>query len=140
HSFWRENRAPLWEHQWRHGKQSIEFHSRYTGIAYPWPHMTSVEGADSIGGGMEFPMMTVIGPYTGRSEQDLFNVTSHEIAHMWVPMIVSTHEKRHAWMDEGMTTFLEGESRMELWPGVDHHRVEARSYLQVAAVEQEQSM
>jgi hypothetical protein len=140
HSFWREDRAPLWEQQWLYGKQSIEFHSRYTGIAYPWSHMTSVEGADIIGGGMEFPMMTVIGPYTGRGEQELFNVTSHEIAHMWVPMIVSTNEKRHAWMDEGMTTFLEGESRMELWPGVDHHRVEAQPYLQVAAAELEQSM
>ncbi len=140
HSFWRDDRAPLWEHQWRHGKQSIEFHSRYTGIDYPWPHMTSVEGTDIIGGGMEFPMMTVIGPYTGRSEQELFNVTSHEIAHMWVPMIVSTNEKRHAWMDEGISTFLEGESRMELWPGVDHHRVESRSYLQAAAADMEQSM
>lgn len=140
HSFWREDRAPLWANQWRHGKQSIEFHSRYTGIAYPWSHMTSVEGADIISGGMEFPMMTVIGPYTEAGEQDLFNVTSHEIAHMWVPMIVSTNEKRHAWMDEGMATFLEGESRMELWPGVDHHRTEARGYLQVAAAEMEQSM
>ncbi|MEX0842883.1 MAG: M1 family aminopeptidase, partial [Gemmatimonadota bacterium] len=55
-------------------------------------------------------------------------------------MIVSTNEKRHAWMDEGMTTFLEGESRMELWPGVDHRRTEARGYLQVAAAEMEQSM
>jgi hypothetical protein len=140
HSFWREDRAPLWSDQWRHGKQSVEFHSRYTGISYPWSHMTSVEGADIITGGMEFPMMTVIGPYTGGTEQDLFNVTSHEIAHMWVPMIVSTNEKRYAWMDEGMTTFLEGESRMEIWPGVDHHRVEARSYLQVAAADLEQSM
>ena len=85
-------------------------------------------------------MLTLIGPYTGRGDQDLFNVTSHELAHMWVPMIVSTNEKRYAWMDEGMTTFLEGESRMELWPGVDHHRVEARSYLQAAAADAEQSM
>ncbi|MEX2465361.1 MAG: M1 family metallopeptidase [Gemmatimonadota bacterium] len=140
HSFWREDRAPLWADQWRYGKQSIEFHSRYTGISYPWPHMTSVEGADIIGGGMEFPMMTVMGPYTGQAEQALFNVTSHELAHMWVPMIVSTNEKRHAWMDEGMTTFLEGESRMEIWPGVDHLRTEARGYLQVAAAGLEQSM
>lgn len=140
HSFWREGRAPLWADQWLYGKQSIEFHSGYTGIPYPWSHMTSVEGADIIGGGMEFPMMTVMGPYTGQGEQALFNVTSHEIAHMWVPMIVSTNEKRHAWMDEGMTTFLEGESRMEIWPGVDHHRTEARTYLQVAAAEMEQSM
>ena len=140
HSFWRPDEAPLWNEQWRYGKQSVEFHSRYTGLAYPWPHMTSVEGADIIGGGMEFPMMTVIGPYRGREASDLFNVTSHEIGHMWIPMIVGTNEKRYAWMDEGATTFLENESKMELWPGVDHHRVEARSYLQVAAARREASM
>ncbi len=140
HSFWREDEAPLWSEQWLYGKQSIEHHSRYTGVAYPWPHMTSVEGADIIGGGMEFPMLTVIGPYEGRQPADLFNVTSHELAHMWIPMIVGTNEKRYAWMDEGSTTFLENESKMELWPGVDHHRVEARSYLQVAAARQEVSM
>jgi hypothetical protein len=140
HSFWREDRAPLWSEQWLYGKQSIEHHSRYTGFAYPWSHMTSVEGADIIGGGMEFPMMTLIGPYTGQEPQALFSVTSHEIAHMWIPMVVSTNEKRYAWMDEGATTFLEDQSRMEHWPGVDHHRVEARTYLQVAAAGQEQSM
>ncbi len=140
HSFFRPERAPLWEEQWLYGKQSIEHHSRYTGFSYPWPHMTSVEGDGIIGGGMEFPMMTIIGPYRDRSAQDLFNVTSHEIAHMWIPMIVGTNEKRHAWMDEGATTFLEDESKMEYWPGVDHHRVEATSYLRVAAAGLEQSM
>jgi hypothetical protein len=142
HSFWREDRAPLWAGQWEYGKQSIEHHSEYTGLAYPWSHMTSVEGDDIIGGGMEFPMLTLIGPYDGQGQQasDLFNVTSHEIAHMWIPMIVGTDEKRHAWMDEGSTTYLENESRMEHWPGVDHHRVESRLYLQVAAAELEQSL
>ena len=140
HSFWREDRAPLWSEQWRYGKQAIEHHSDYTGYSYPWSHMTSVEGADIIDGGMEFPMLTLIGPYEDRETTDLFNVTSHEIGHMWVPMIVGTDEKRHAWMDEGSTTFLEDQSKMELWPGVDHHRVEARSYLQVAAAQLEQSM
>ncbi|MDH3271965.1 MAG: M1 family metallopeptidase [Gemmatimonadota bacterium] len=141
HSFWREDEAPLWSEQWLYGKQSIEHHSRYTGFAYPWPHMTSVEGADIIGGGMEFPMLTLIGPYSGgREPADLFNVTSHELAHMWIPMIVGTNEKKYAWMDEGSTTYLENESRMELWPGVSHHRVEARSYLQLANARQEVSM
>ena len=140
HSLWREDRAPLWAQQWLYAKQSVEHHSRYTDFPYPWPHMTSVEGDDIIGGGMEFPMMTVIGPYDDQEEQALFNVTSHEIGHMWIPMIVGTDEKRHAWMDEGSTSFLEGESRMEIWPGVDHHRVEARPYLQIAAAGQEQSM
>ena len=140
HAFWREDRAPLWEDQWRYGKQSIEHHSRYTALVYPWPHMTSVEGADIIGGGMEFPMLTLIGPYEGSEPQALFNVTSHELAHMWIPMIVGSNENRHAWMDEGATTFLEDESRMELWPGVDHHRVEAQPYYQVAAAGMEQPL
>ncbi len=140
HSFWRQERAPLWEGQWLYGKQAIEHHSRFTDLPYPWPHMTSVEGADIIGGGMEFPMLTLIGPYEGEEPQALFNVTSHELAHMWIPMIVGTNESRHAWMDEGSTTFLEDQSRMDLWPGVDHHRLEAQPYLRVAAAGMEQSL
>jgi hypothetical protein len=139
-AFWREERAPLWEDQWRYGKESIEHHSRFTGFAYPWPHMTSVEGEDIIGGGMEFPMLTLIGGYRNAEPQALFNVTAHELAHMWIPMIVGSNETRHAWMDEGSTTFLEDVSRMEYWPGVDHHRLEAQGYLQVAAAGLEQSM
>ena len=140
HSFWSEGSAPLWAEAWRYGKQSVEFHSTYTGLAYPWPHMTLVEGADIIGGGMEYPMLTLIGDYDGQDGQSLFNTVSHEVAHMWVPMIVSTNEKRWAWLDEGTAMFLENESRMELWPGVDHHRVEARPYLEVAGSGGEQSM
>ncbi|HET9948316.1 MAG TPA: M1 family metallopeptidase [Longimicrobiales bacterium] len=140
HAFWREDRAPLWSESWRYGKQAIEFHSGWTQLPYPWPHMTLVEGDGIIGGGMEFPMMTLIGSYSDRDGQALFNTTSHEIAHMWLPMIVGTNEKRWAWMDEGSANFIENESRMELWPGVDHHRVEARTYLQFAESGQEQTM
>jgi aminopeptidase N len=55
-------------------------------------------------------------------------------------MIVGTNERRYAWMDEGSADFIENESRMELWPGVDHRRVEATQYLEIAAARQEQSM
>jgi hypothetical protein len=140
HSFWREDRAPLWSEEWLYAKQSIEAHSNYTGFPYPWSHMTSVEGEDIIQGGMEFPMMTLMSSYEGTDGQALFNVTSHELGHMWIPMIVGTNERRYPWMDEGSTDFLENESRMELWPGVDHRRVEATQYLEVAAAGQEQSM
>lgn len=139
-SFWREDRAPLWENAWLYAKQSIEHHSRYTGFAYPWPHMTAVEGSDIIDGGMEFPMMTIVGPYTGRNPQNLFSVLSHEIAHEWIPMIVATNERRHAWMDEGATTYLDLQAQRELWPGVDHERLEGRQYMQVAAAGLEQSL
>jgi aminopeptidase N len=140
HSFWREDVAPLWANEWLYAKQSIEAHSVFTGFPYPWPHMTSVEGEGIISGGMEYPMMTLMSSYEGTDDQALFNVTSHELGHMWIPMIVGTNERRHAWMDEGSTDFLENESRMQLWPGVDHRRVEATQYLQAAAAGQEQSL
>ncbi len=140
HSFWRDDRAPLWIDQVLYGKHSIEHHSRFTGYAYPWPHMTSVEGADIIGGGMEFPMLTLIVDYTGRGAADLYNVTAHELAHMWIPMIVGTNERRNAWMDEGSTSFLENQARPEYWPGTAPDSIEAQNYLQTVRVDREQEL
>ncbi|MFV2007449.1 MAG: M1 family metallopeptidase [Longimicrobiales bacterium] len=140
YSFWRDDRAPLWIDQVLYAKQSIEHHSRFTGYAYPWPHMTSVEGADIIGGGMEFPMLTLIGDYNGRGAEDLYNVTAHELAHMWIPMIVGTNERRYAWMDEGSTTFLENQARPEYWPGTAADSLEEENYLQTARGDQEQEL
>lgn len=103
-SFYR-NPAIFWSSQTEYAQHSTTFLSEYTSIPYPWPHMTSVEGAGIIGGGMEFPMMTVIGDYNNLGGVRLYGVTAHEIAHMWVPMLVSTNERRYTWIDEGHTTF-----------------------------------
>jgi hypothetical protein len=141
HSFFREYRAPLWRDQALYAKHSIESESRFTGFPYPWPHMTSVEGADIIGGGMEFPMLTLIGSYEGADALSLYSVTAHELAHMWIPMIVGANEKRHAWIDEGSTTFLENQVKTEYWPDVPSpDSTEFEGYLQVARLEAEQSM
>jgi hypothetical protein len=141
HSFYREYRAPLWEEQALYGKYSIEAESRFTGFSYPWPHMTSVEGADIIGGGMEFPMFTLIGSYENSDSLGLLSVTVHELGHMWVPMIVGANEKRHAWIDEGATTFIENQVKKGYWPGIpDPDAADMESYLGVARLEGEQSM
>ena len=140
HSFWRDARAPLWADQARYGKHAIEHHSRFTGLVYPWPHMTSVEGDDIVSGGMEFPMLTLIGDYNGVGAEALYGVTSHELGHMWIPMIVGTNERRYAWMDEGSTTFLENSGRPEFWPESNADSLEAVSYLRIARLEGEQDM
>lgn len=124
--------APRWTQAARYAQHSIDFLSRFTGFPYPWPHMSAVEGGDIIGGGMEFPMMTLIGHYNDRSDSALYYVTAHELAHMWVPMIVGVDERRHAWMDEGTTTFNENQARMEFFPGVNHNLDDREGYLQVA--------
>lgn len=127
-SFWRPS-APKWQHSCRFAQHSIDFLSRWTGVPYPWPHMTAVEGSGIIGGGMEFPMMTLIGDYNQRSDSALYAVTVHELGHMWIPMIVNTDEVRHGWMDEGMTTFNENQARKEFHPGVDHDIPDREAYL-----------
>ncbi|MDX1566221.1 MAG: M1 family metallopeptidase [Longimicrobiales bacterium] len=132
HTFWRPDRAPLWAEQALYAKHSVEFESRYTGHPYPWSHMTSVEGADIIGGGMEFPMITVMGSYEGLGAQALYNVTAHEIGHMWIPMIAGTNERRYAWMDEGLTSFLENQARPDFTPGDPAEIMERENYLGMA--------
>lgn len=89
-----------WARSAEFGRFSIEHLSELI-MPYPWPHMTAVEGL--IGGGMEYPMMTLVGG--ARSDQSLFGVTYHEIGHMWFPMIVGSNETAFTWMDEGLTSY-----------------------------------
>ncbi len=109
--------APRWQQAWRYVQHSIDFLSRWTGFPYPWPHMTAVEGDGIMGGGMEYPMMTLIGGFTQAGDTALYGVTAHELAHMWVPMIVGNDERRMAWMDEGTTSFNGGAASNEFFPG-----------------------
>jgi hypothetical protein len=139
HSFWRET-APRWSEVTRYQQHAIAFLSEYTGLPYPWPHMTAVEGGGIIGGGMEFPMMTLMGDYNLRGDSALYSVTAHELAHMWVPMMVSSDERRYTWLDEGHTTFHTAEAYMDFFPGSDPHGVNRRQYLALAGRDTEVRM
>ena len=131
HAFWRPA-APRWANMAAYEAHAITFLSEYTGIPYPWPHMTAVEGEGIIGGGMEYPMMTLIGGYTRAGDMPLYNVTAHELAHMWVPMIVSVDERRYSWLDEGMTTFHEAQARKDTFPGNPAELEDRAQYLNLA--------
>jgi hypothetical protein len=138
-AIWRDS-APRWAHAARYAAHSIAHHSTFTGLSYPWPHMTAVEGGGIIGGGMEFPMMTLIGDYNERGDTALYAVTAHELAHMWVPMIVANNERRYAWMDEGTTTFNENQAKKDFFAGFDWDLPEQESYIEVALAELEGSL
>ncbi|MEO0477890.1 MAG: M1 family metallopeptidase [Planctomycetota bacterium] len=96
-----EVESPTWPRSAEYARHTIEWMSANV-YPYPWPHMTACEGI--IGGGMEYPMMTVIGDYS--RPDGLQSVTAHELIHMWFPMIAGSNEKRHSWMDEGTTSFF----------------------------------
>jgi len=109
HSLYRPDRES-WRRAAEFGRFSIEFLSERL-TAYPYPHMTVVEGL--VGGGMEYPMITIVG--SDRSETSLFGTTLHEIAHMWYPMLVGSEETDHIWMDEGIVTYLTRQGRLAFW-------------------------
>jgi hypothetical protein len=130
-ALWRAN-APRWRLGAADAQHSIAYLSRYTGQPYPWSHMTSVEGENIIGGGMEFPAMTLIGAYTTRSDTALYGVIAHELGHMWVPMIVGVDENRYGWMDEGTTDFDEAQASNDRFPGArDAHLTEQGTYVRL---------
>ncbi len=131
HAFYRPGNS-TWKRSAEFGQFSIEFMSdRY--FPYPYPHMTAVEGV--VGGGMEFPMMTHIGG--GRSDQSLFGVTFHEIAHMWFPMIVAQNEKSYTWMDEGLTSFNTADARQSFWNDETQWHPDRQSYYRIAGTGRE---
>ena len=124
--------ATRWRDAARFGRHAISFLSRQQDLPYPWPHMSAVEARQIIGGGMEYPMMTLIGDYSGASDTALYGVVAHELAHMWVPMIVSTDERRYSWMDEGMTEFMEQLAKEDFYPGTNFIRGEQAAYARFA--------
>ena len=68
---------------------------------YPYKQYSVVQGGD---GGMEYAMSTLI---TGkRSFGSLVGVTAHELAHTWFQFLLATNESKHAWMDEGFTSYI----------------------------------
>lgn len=85
-----------WVRGAEYSRHTIEYMSAHL-HPYPWPHMTACEGI--IGGGMEYPMMTIVG---GRQPG---GTIVHELIHMWFPMLLGSNEKRYAWQDEGFTSF-----------------------------------
>ena len=66
---------------------------------YAYPQYSFIQGGD---GGMEYPMATLLkGPGLG--------TVFHEWMHSWYQMMLATNENQHPWMDEGFTSWAEGE-------------------------------
>lgn len=137
HSFFRlTDRAAAWNVGGaRFTRDAIETLSA-TLWPYPWPTMSSVEGI-LTGGGMEYPMLTVMQPWA--DTLSLAGDLMHETGHMWFPMQAGSNETRHVWMDEGLTQYDVAEA-MKLIYGAprsggrptDSEEGQRRAYLQFA--------
>ncbi|HKP73982.1 MAG TPA: M1 family metallopeptidase [Longimicrobiaceae bacterium] len=109
-AYYRPTAVDPWADAADQARMSImEYSDRW--FPYPWPQISAVEGPIS---GMEYPMVAM----EAHSDDvfDLYNVVTHEIGHMWFPMIVGSNERTHFWQDEGFNTFINTFSEGRRYP------------------------
>ena len=99
-------------HTWRYVPDYVEktigFYGQRIGT-YRYPKASVVDGAMSAGGGMEYPMITIIS-MPGQEWTNLLEmVVMHETGHNWFMGMLGSNERASAFLDEGMNSFFEFE-------------------------------
>lgn len=94
----------LWQKANSYINDALFYYSKWLGD-YPYKTCTAVQSALSAGGGMEYPMITVIGE--SYNDYSLENVIMHEVGHNWFYGILGSNERDYPWMDEGLNSFYE---------------------------------
>ncbi|NPA34251.1 MAG: M1 family metallopeptidase [Chlorobi bacterium] len=84
---------------------SLYYFSLWIG-EYAWPQATAVEGPLKAGGGMEYPMITIISPGL-TSRYMVERVIAHEVGHNWFMGMFGINERIYPWMDEGINSYYE---------------------------------
>ncbi|MBS1547504.1 MAG: M1 family metallopeptidase [Bacteroidetes bacterium] len=96
--------APLWKDAVSYVNESVRLYSQWVGD-YQYARCTAIDGTIAAGGGMEYPMITIIGNMAATYELD--QVIAHEVGHNWFYGMLASNERDHPWMDEGMNSFFE---------------------------------
>ena len=101
---------PKNEAGWKDAVQYVQNTLRLFGgwyMPFPYPQQSVVDGDMSAGGGMEYPMLTIISSGGSQYTRFLESVIMHEVGHNWFYGILGSNEMAEAWLDEGMNTFSE---------------------------------
>ena len=106
-----ENRD-IWKDVPNYIEQTILFYSQKLG-EYPYASCTAVEGVLAAGGGMEYPMITVVNSYDRKTTE---RVIVHEVGHNWLYGIIGFNEREYPWLDEGLNSFYENEFFEQKYP------------------------
>ena len=110
YAYYRPSAVETWKDAADMSRMSImEYSERW--LEYPYPQISAIEGPIS---GMEYPMVAM--ENKSKDKYDLYNVVTHEIGHMWFPMIVGSNERVHMWQDEGFNTFINTFSEARRYP------------------------
>jgi hypothetical protein len=110
---------------WKESTQYVRFSLKeFSEKWFPYPYSTMINVNGSVPGGMEYPMMIFC--RERYNDFRLFAVTLHEVGHTWFPMIVQNNERRYAWLDEGLNSFICYYGEKEKYPERKARRGEAR--------------
>jgi hypothetical protein len=108
--FYRPSAASIWAESADMARMSVQEYSERW-FPYAYPQISAVEGPIS---GMEYPMVAM--EARSNDKYDLYNVVTHEIGHMWYPMMVGSNERLYMWQDEGFNTFINTFSEARRYP------------------------
>ena len=96
--------AETWNKSNFYTRRAVAFYSEHVG-EYPHPQASAVMSDGSGGGGMEYPMITLL---SGDLEpKDLDGIIAHEVGHNWFQGILASNERDHPWMDEGLNSYYD---------------------------------
>jgi aminopeptidase N len=90
----------------------IETYSRVLGVNYPWAKYAQAVIPDFTYGGMENVSSTTqtdlaLHPASAEPDWSSRGLNAHELAHQWFGDLTTTAEWAHAWINEGLTTYME---------------------------------
>ena len=101
---------------WEQAAEQTQWTIRqYSELFFPFPYPQATTVAGPVGG-MEYPMFVMVG-YGTDDPASIFGTVNHEHGHEWFPMIVGSNERRYAWMDEGINTYLHSFASEARYPG-----------------------
>ncbi len=110
---------------WKESTQYIRFALKtFSEKWFPYPYSTMINVNGAVPGGMEYPMMIFC--RERYNDFRLFAVTLHEVGHTWFPMMVQNNERRYAWLDEGLNSFICYYGEKEKYPERKARRGEGR--------------
>lgn len=115
-----------------YAKETIKYFSEeLPAIPFPYPSCTVWNGS----GGMEYPMIVNNG--SAQSKEGTVGVTSHEIAHQYMPFYMGINERKHAFMDEGWAVMLPFDFQERMTEGAQPRERNTMGFEQVAGYDME---
>ena len=96
--------ANTWDKSNFYVRRAVAFYSEHVG-EYPHPQASAVMGDGDSGGGMEYPMITLLSGELDAKTLD--GIIAHEVGHNWFQGILASNERDHPWMDEGLNSYYD---------------------------------